>query len=216
MVGLSKALRVFEDEGLNLVHIESRKVKGSKDKVAHSSLQYSHLHVRRSCTWRSTVRRARTGTRSSMSSTPCAGSTSAPLTRLHKIYHQTLLVKNPFDWLDYWKQCPWTSLQLKSWRFQPGVPWVSILVTVSPFQKQLLTWTPAKRCWHSKKSKLLLFSRFSSMELIWMLTTLDSKIQSTGGRVSSENLVLTQEEKRLLRRPCYDLSSWTTVTSCQG
>lgn len=33
MVGLSKALRVFEDEGLNLVHIESRKVKGSKDKV---------------------------------------------------------------------------------------------------------------------------------------------------------------------------------------
>ena len=34
MVGLSKALRVFEDEGLNLVHIESRKVKGSKDKVS--------------------------------------------------------------------------------------------------------------------------------------------------------------------------------------
>merc|ERR1719323_2933376 len=33
MVGLSKALRVFEDEGLNLVHIESRKVKGSKDKT---------------------------------------------------------------------------------------------------------------------------------------------------------------------------------------
>ena len=35
MVGLSKALRVFEDEGLNLVHIESRKVKGNKDKVLH-------------------------------------------------------------------------------------------------------------------------------------------------------------------------------------
>ena len=96
MVGLSKALRVFEDEGLNLVHIESRKVKGSKDKVTHSSLQYSHLHVRRSCTWRSTVRRARTGTRSSMSSTPCAGSTSAPLTRLHKIYHQHFFGEKPF------------------------------------------------------------------------------------------------------------------------
>ena len=38
MVGLSKALRVFEDEGLNLVHIESRKVKGSKDKVSPTIL----------------------------------------------------------------------------------------------------------------------------------------------------------------------------------
>ena len=33
MVGLSRALRVFEDEHLNLVHIESRKVKGRNDKV---------------------------------------------------------------------------------------------------------------------------------------------------------------------------------------
>ena len=41
MVGLSKALRVFEDEGLNLVHIESRKVKGSKDKVQHHRLYSS-------------------------------------------------------------------------------------------------------------------------------------------------------------------------------
>ena len=33
MVGLSRALRVFEDEKLNLVHIESRKVKGCQDKL---------------------------------------------------------------------------------------------------------------------------------------------------------------------------------------
>ena len=46
MVGLSKALRVFEDEGLNLVHIESRKVKGSKDKVSPTILpSYSHTRV---------------------------------------------------------------------------------------------------------------------------------------------------------------------------
>ena len=91
MVGLSKALRVFEDEGLNLVHIESRKVKGNKDKVVLSSLQFSLLLDRRSCTWRSTARRARTGTRSSTSSTPCVGSTFVPLTRLHKIHHHTFL-----------------------------------------------------------------------------------------------------------------------------
>lgn len=33
MVGLSRALRVFEDEKLDLVHIESRKVKGCQDKL---------------------------------------------------------------------------------------------------------------------------------------------------------------------------------------
>ena len=33
MVGLSRALKVFEDEKLDLVHIESRKVKGTKGEV---------------------------------------------------------------------------------------------------------------------------------------------------------------------------------------
>ena len=85
-----------------------------------------------------------------------------------------------------------------------------------PFPKAVADLDACQKVLTSKKVKTFTFSRFSSMELIWMLTTLDSKIQSTGGGVSSENLVLTQEEKRLLRRPCYDLSSWTTVTSCQG
>ena len=40
MAGLSKALRVFEDKNMNLVHIESRLAKVSKDEASMEGLWF--------------------------------------------------------------------------------------------------------------------------------------------------------------------------------
>ena len=41
MAGLSKALRVFEDKNMNLVHIESRLAKVSKDEASREVLVFT-------------------------------------------------------------------------------------------------------------------------------------------------------------------------------